>query len=198
MLIWIEHSSNRDDAIIHSYLIPMKKVLLLLLAVGFSGLQILLAQNVSVTGTVTTADDGEPLPGASIYLKGTSQGVLSDVDGHYAISVPATATLTFSFIGMQPQDVAVNNRKVINIAMKVEAYSLDEAMVVAYGTAKKASFTGSAGVVREKQLQSRTVASVTKAIEGTVAGVQTTSGGGQPGSGNAIRIRGFGSLYASS
>lgn len=198
MLIWIEHSSYRDGAIIHSYLIPMKKVLLLLLAVGFSGLQILLAQNVSVTGTVTTADDGEPLPGASIYLKGTSQGVLSDIDGHFSISVPATATLTFSFIGMQPQDVAVNSRKVINIAMKVEAYSLDEAMVVAYGTAKKASFTGSAGVVREKQLQSRTVASVTKAIEGTVAGVQTTSGGGQPGSGNAIRIRGFGSLYASS
>jgi TonB-linked SusC/RagA family outer membrane protein len=146
---------------------------------------------------VTDAADGQPLPGVSVVVKGTTVSTSTDANGRYTINVAGDATLAFSFIGMKIQEEAVGGRATINVAMEVEAKRLEDVIVVAYGTAKKESFVGSAGVVSSKQLAKRTVSNVTKALEGTVAGIQTTSGSGQPGSGATIRIRGFGSIYSS-
>ncbi|MDD4032315.1 MAG: TonB-dependent receptor plug domain-containing protein, partial [Bacteroidales bacterium] len=176
----------------------MKKLAFFMLTLVFTSAQLVMAQSVNVSGKIISAEDGEALPGVSVVVQGTSSGTLTDTNGAYQISVPANGTLDFSFIGMQSQEVPVQGRTRIDIKMLTELHSLEEVMVVAYGTAKKASYTGSAEMVKTKQIEQRTVGSVTKAIEGVVAGVQTTSGGGQPGSDNSIRIRGYGSIYASS
>ncbi len=155
------------------------------------------AQVTKVTGTVTSSEDGETVIGATILVKGTSVGTITDYNGKFTLSnVPAgSETLVVSYVGMQTQEVAI--KPVLNIVLHSDSEMLDEVMVVAYGTSKKESFTGSAEVIKAEKLSSRPVANVTKALDGVVAGVQATSGSGQPGSGSSIIIRGFGSISAS-
>lgn len=175
----------------------MKRLSLFVAFVLFLGFQA--AAQMTITGTVTSAEDGMSIPGASVTVKGNqSIGTATDMDGKYRISVPADAEiLVFSFVGMQKQEVLINGRTVIDVQLETQAMEMDEVIVVAYGTSKKESFTGSAKMVDEKTLEKRTVSSATKALEGLIPGVQTTSGGGQPGSDLNIRIRGFGSINAS-
>lgn len=176
----------------------MKKVLLALSFVLVCGLTALMAQTRTITGTVTGSDDGMPIPGASVFVKGTTIGTVTQVNGSYSINVPADAqTLVYSFVGLQSQEQPIAGRSVIDVILVSDAIAVSEVVVIAYGTARKESFTGSAEVVGAEKLQRRTVANVTKALDGMVAGVQTTSGSGQPGSGSSIRIRGFGSINAS-
>ncbi|MBP5337182.1 MAG: TonB-dependent receptor [Bacteroidales bacterium] len=157
------------------------------------------AQNVTVSGVVRDASNGEPVPAASVVLKGSVRtGVVSDIDGAYSITVPTGSTLVFSSIGYKNQEIAVNERGTVNVALEPDAESLSDVLVVAYGTAKKESFTGSAQTIKSEQIEKRTVANVTKALDGLAAGIQTTSGSGQPGAGATVRIRGFGSINASS
>ncbi len=176
----------------------MKKIkllltgLLLVLAVGFS-----YAQNIQVTGTVTDASTGEPIAYASVQLKGTVTGTATDLAGRYTISAPANGVLIFSFIGYTTLEVPVNQRAVVNVALNLDAVHLEDVLVVAYGTTSKASFTGSAEVLRSEKIEKRTVSNVTKAIEGLATGVMVTSGTGQPGEGSNIIIRGYGSINAS-
>ena len=152
---------------------------------------------ISVKGTVKDAATGEAIPYASVFVKGTTLGAYTADDGSYNISkVPANGTLTFNYVGYKTQEISVNSRAIINIQLASEAVNLDDVLVVAYGTAKKESFTGSAEVVKSDKLQKRTVSNVTKAIDGMVTGVQSTSGSGQPGAGASIIIRGFGSINA--
>jgi len=176
----------------------MKKVLLALSFVMVFGLGAIFAQTRTITGTVTGSDDGMPIPGASVFVKGTTMGTVTQANGTYTINVPQDAeTLVFSFVGMQSQEVAIAGRSVVNVFLSSSSIAVDEIVVVAYGTAKKESFTGSAGVVKADKLEKRTVSNVTKALDGQVPGVQTTSGSGQPGSGSSVVIRGFGSINAS-
>ena len=176
----------------------MKKVLLALSFVMVFGLGAIFAQTRTITGTVTGSDDGMPIPGASVFVKGTTMGTVTQANGTYTINVPQDAeTLVFSFVGMQSQEVAIAGRSVVNVFLSSSSIAVDEIVVVAYGTAKKESFTGSAEVITPDKLQKRTVANISKALDGMVAGVQTTSGSGQPGSGSSIVIRGFGSINAS-
>lgn len=156
------------------------------------------AQNMRVSGSVKDSATGEGIPFASVVVKGTMIGTSTDVNGNYQLNAPANGTLEFTAVGYVLVDEAVGGRAVINISLDPDSESLDESIVVAYGTAKKSSFTGSAGTVKSESIQKRTVANVTKAIEGLVAGITTTSGSGQPGSGATIRIRGTGSINASS
>ena len=157
------------------------------------------AQTIRVSGTVTDVANGEPVVGAAVQLKGSaSTYALTDVSGKYTLSVPADAILTVSSLGFNPAEVQVNGRGVVDIGLTPEAQLLDDVLVVAYGTAKKETFTGSAGTVKSESLQKRTVANVSKALEGMVAGISTTSGSGQPGEGASIQIRGTGSINASS
>ena len=175
----------------------MKNVKVFLLLMLLTAASTAFAQSVKVSGVVTDASNGEPLPYASVVLNGTETGTMTDLNGAYSITVPSNGTLIFSSIGFTTQEVVVGGRGTINIALAPDTEALDESIVVAYGTAKKSSFTGSAGTIKSEGLQKRTVTNVTKALEGMVAGVTSTSGSGQPGEGASVRIRGVGSINAS-
>ena len=170
-----------------------KLVLSLIAVLGVAALAI--AQNKQVTGTVTDAN-GSPIAGATVMVDGTSQGTTTGTEGQFAISAPANATLTISFIGYEPQKISIAGKSFIAISLKEDSQAIDDVIVVAYGTAKKESFTGSAAVIKGENIEKRVVSNVSKALEGQVAGVQTTSGSGQPGSSATIAIRGFGSISA--
>lgn len=175
----------------------MRKFALFLLVFAFVSIQVVNAQVRRITGTVTGSADRMPIPGASVVVKGTSIGTITNVNGTYQLDVPQDATtLMVSFVGMKTAEVAITG-STVNVALETDVVGVDEVMVVAYGTAKKASFTGSAATVSNQTIEKRTVSSVTKALEGTVAGLQSTSGGGQPGSNSSVIIRGFGSINAS-
>ena len=155
------------------------------------------SQGVTVKGVVTSEEDRLPIVGASVLVKGTTQGTITDVDGNFMISgVKADSkTLIVSFVGMKSKEVAIKKGE-LKIVMKSDAEVLDEVMVVAYGTVKKSAFTGSATVVDQDKIKSPAV-SFDKSLAGQVSGVQVMSNSGQPGSGTSFRIRGSGSLKAS-
>lgn len=155
------------------------------------------AQNIKVTGTVKDASTGESVPFASVALKGTTTGVATDDQGKYNISCPPNGILVFSNIGYTTLEVPVNGRTVIDVSIALDVVNLEEVMVVAYGTAKKSSFTGSASTVKADKIAERSVSNITNALAGQVAGVQITSNNGQPGTAATIRIRGIGSMSAS-
>lgn len=157
----------------------------------------LMAQNIRVKGTVSDGSTKEPLPFVTIQLKGTTQGANSDDNGFYAMDVPSNATLIFSFVGYKPVEIAVNGKSVINVAMEPEAEMLEDLIVVAYGTAKKSSFTGSSSLVKSDKLDSKPITTVTNALVGAASGVQVSTSNGQPGSSPSVYIRGLGSISAS-
>ena len=172
----------------------MKKIILLLTCLWIS-MGLALAQDKQVTGTVVD-EAGEPVIGASVIVKGTTIGTVTDVSGNFSLTVSAdAATLVVSYIGMEPTEAAKSPN--MKIMLTATSTSLEEVLVVAYGTAKKTSFTGSAELIGKEKISKRPVANVTKALDGAVAGVQTTSGSGQPGAGADVRIRGYGSINAS-
>ena len=150
-----------------------------------------------VNGTVTSQDDGQPVIGASVLVVGTQTGTVTDANGRFSLTVPeGKKTLRITYVGMEP--IEVSARPNMRIMLTNDQKALDEVIVVAYGTAKKSSFTGSAESVNADDIELRPITSVTKALEGNVSGVQLTSSSGQPGSSPSIRIRGFGSINASS
>ncbi len=160
------------------------------------GVSMMSAQSISVSGTVVSAEDGEPIIGASIVVKGTTQGTISDMDGKFTLDVPSNnPTLTVSYIGLKAIDVQAKDGMVIELS--TETSELDEVMVVAFGTTTKKSFTGSASVVKGDKIAKNQSSNVTNNLSGKVAGVQGLSSNGQPGSGSAIRIRGIGSMSSS-
>ena len=175
----------------------MKRLLLFIGVLLFMG-HSLYGQTIRVTGTVTDATDGQTLPGVTIMVQGTTQGTVTDINGRYELSVAPTAVLVFSFVGMDSQEVPVDGRTVINVALRLDATQLEEVLVVAYGTARRSSFTGSVSSVSAEKLEAIQVSDITKALEGMSSGIQSTSGLGQPGATADIRIRGVGSVNASS
>ena len=149
-----------------------------------------------ITGSVVDAESNEPLIGVSVRVPDTSLGVLTDVDGKFSITLPAGAkSLNFSFMGMKPATLAA--RDGMKVLMETDTKAMDEVIVIAYGTQKKSSFTGSAQSVGSEAVELRPITSVTKGLEGNVSGLQMTSGSGQPGENSSIVIRGFGSINAS-
>ncbi|WP_289054617.1 SusC/RagA family TonB-linked outer membrane protein [Carboxylicivirga marina] len=176
----------------------MKKVLFALSIMVMVGLQAI-AQTANVTGTVTDAADGSPIPGVSVFVKGTTIGTVTTPDGTYNLAVPNDATaIVFSFVGMSTQEVAYTGQANIDAVLESDALGLDEVIVTAFGTTTKEAFTGSADVVGAKELSSRNVTSPIAAIEGKATGIQFTSASGQPGSSPGIVIRGVGTLNGSS
>lgn len=149
----------------------------------------------TVTGRVVSASDNEPLIGASVQAIGSNQGTGTDVNGEFSLTVNDNVKqLRVSYVGYQEQIVAVASN--LTIALVEEDLTLDEVMVVAYGTTKKTSFTGSAQAVNNKKIETRPITSATKALEGNVGGIQIGGSSGQPGAAPVIRIRGFGSINA--
>jgi TonB-linked SusC/RagA family outer membrane protein len=176
----------------------MRKVLMLMMGLFVLCTQ-LFAQNRTITGRVMN-EKGEGIPNASVSVKGTKLGTITSTSGDFSITVPSNAsTLVISSVNYQLQEVSIRNQSAVNVSMQASDQSMAEVIVtVPYGTVKKTSFTGSEGTVTAKTLQKQQVTSVTKALEGQVAGIITTNGGGGPGSGASIMIRGVGSVNASS
>ena len=156
------------------------------------------AQEISVSGTVIDASDGAPVPYASVHLEGTMTGTSTDGDGNYSLQLPHLGNLVFSSIGYITVKEAVNGPMVLNIVLEPDTERLDETIVVAYGTATKSSFTGSASMIGAETIEARVSTDVTAALAGTTPGVQIISSSGDPASGGGtIRIRGIGSMSAS-
>ncbi len=173
----------------------MKKLFLLLLMVAAMATAAI-AQNRTVNGVVTYEGDGEPLAGVTIMPIGGGHGTSTDIDGKFTLSVPASVKkIRVTYVGMLAQEVAVG--KDLKIVMVSSDQKLDEVMVVAYGTAKKSAYTGSASVVDSKKIGDAMVTNAANALKGSVPGVTITSANGQPGTSPSIRIRGIGSINAS-
>jgi TonB-linked SusC/RagA family outer membrane protein len=172
----------------------MKKITLILigmmLAVGA-----LFAQ-VQVSGVVTDAADGQPLPGVSVVVKGANVSSATDANGRYTINVAGDATLVFSFIGMKAQEEAVAGRSTINVALESEAKQLEDVIIVAYGAIKREAKTGAVVAVGGDKIAETPVVSLDKALTGKMAGVSITASSGQPGASTDIRIRGTSSINA--
>jgi len=152
---------------------------------------------ITVTGTVTDADDGTTLPGVNIQAKNTEIGTITDVNGNYSITVPENAVLLFSYIGYATQEVEVGNRTVINVALELQTELLEEIVVIGYGQVRKEDATGAISTVSAKDFNQGSITSPQELITGKVAGVSIISDGGAPGSNSTIRIRGGSSLTAS-
>ena len=148
-----------------------------------------------VSGTVLSQDDGQPIIGAAVKVDGTSTGMLTDVNGKFTITLPqGKDQLVVSYLGYEGKTVTAKNG--MRIFLKSDAAALDEVIVVAYGTAKKASFTGSASLMKEKDMSAEK-GSLVKSLEGKVAGVRVGSAIGDPGADQNILIRGIGSINGS-
>jgi TonB-linked SusC/RagA family outer membrane protein len=158
---------------------------------------IAIAQNKQVSGTVVD-ESGEPVIGASVIVKGNATvGTVTNIDGNFSFDVPASAgTLIVRYLGMREQEIAAGQD--LKVILYPSSTSLDEVIVVAYGTAKKSAFTGSASTIKAEEIGKRQSADVSKALQGTMSGVQVVSTSGQPGTAATIRIRGIGSISASS
>lgn len=156
-----------------------------------------LAQNRTVTGKVTSADDGTALPGVSVVEKGTSNGTATNADGTYTLSVPENAILVFSFVGMTTQEVSVANRSVVDVVLVSDITSLSEVVVIGYGAVEKKDITGAVTEVSTRDFNKGIMTSPQDLLVGKMAGVAITSASGAPGSNATIRIRSGSSLNAS-
>lgn len=152
-----------------------------------------------ITGTVTDKN-GAPLPGVNVFVTGTAQGTSTDLAGKYSIDVPATArSLSFSFVGMEPQTVVIGTLTQINVTLVESAIGLDEVIVVGYGTQKKVNLTGSVAAVSSKELSTRATTNASNLLQGRMSGLEVIQPTGQPGRDDAVmKIRGLGSFGASS
>lgn len=174
----------------------MKKKLILLLGSLLASITLALAQKITVNGTVFSEEDSEPIQGATVLIKGTNIGTITDADGKFILSnVPSSAqTLVVSFLGMQPEETAIKPN--LKIVLKTDVQQMGEVLVVAFGEQKKAAFTGSAGVVKAENISTRQVTNVVDALNGKVAGVQMINASGAPDATPEIRIRGLSSINA--
>jgi TonB-linked SusC/RagA family outer membrane protein len=155
------------------------------------------AAAIKVQGTVSD-EKGLPLPGVSVKVKGTSAGAITDANGKYSLTdVDGSATLVFSFIGYNTQEVAVNNKEQIDVKLTEASKELNQVVVVGYGTQKRVDLTGAVGSVNSKQLQERPAQTVEEELAGKIAGVNVSTNSGAPGGETKVRIRGYSSINTS-
>jgi TonB-linked SusC/RagA family outer membrane protein len=174
----------------------MRKFLLLSFMCYILALSQLLAQEHSVSGRVTSAKDGSPLPGVNVVIKGTTSGTVTDASGLYTINVSTGTTLQYSFIGMISQEVVVEERTKIDVDLSEDATQLSEVIVVGYGTQERADVTGSISKVKGADIQNLPVTSYEQSLQGRIAGVQISSPSAELGAATRIRIRGSSSITA--
>lgn len=170
----------------------MKRILLFICCLAV--FQHAWAQNLTITGQVTSADDNYPLPGVSVVVKGTTQGTFTDVDGNYSIQVRAGQSLVFSSIGFAVHTENVNRGGQLNVVLSPDSQMLDEVVAIGYGVMKKSDLTGSVASVKGDQLKKTPAAGLDQALQGVAAGVTVNASSGQPGAGAEVRIRGIGTV----
>lgn len=155
----------------------------------------ILAQNKTISGVVTDEELGSPLPGVTVLVKGTTNGTATDFDGNFTLSLAnENAILVFSYIGYVTQEISVTGKNVMNVILKPNLESLDEVVVIGYGTVRKSDLTGSVVTIGGDDLKKQSISSVAEALTGRLAGVQVTSSEGSPDAEINIRVRGGGSL----
>ena len=154
----------------------------------------LLAQEITLSGEVTSADDSQPLPGVTVVVKGTTNGTVTNFDGIYTLKVASDAVLQFSFVGMKLQEIAVDGRTQLNVALEADAFDVDEVVVVGYGVQKKALTTGANINIKGEDIEALNTATAMEALQGTTPGVSITRNNGQPGAGTKVTIRGLGTI----
>ena len=174
----------------------MKK--LLLVFAMFLGIQISQAQQVKVQGTISD-NQGKPLSGVSVTLKGQKSGIVSGTNGAYSISLTSlNGTLVFSSVGYSTKEISINGKTIINVSLVAVDNNLDEVVVVGYGTQRKRDITGSVGSVSAAQIKNLSLTSPEQALQGRIAGVNVTSASGTPGASININVRGVGTINGSS
>lgn len=172
----------------------IKSILCSLILGALFCVQGVMAQNKPISGTITGAD-GQSIPGASVIVKGTSIGAVSDIDGKFQFEIPVSAeSLQVSFVGMRTQEVAIEGKTVFSIIMEDEAVGLDEVVAIGYATQKKKDITGAVGSVKSENFNKGVANSPGQLLQGKVSGVNVTSSSGAPGSGQRITIRGQGTI----
>ena len=157
---------------------------------------VVFGQNLTVTGVVTDSSTGESVPFAGVQVKGTTIGTVTDIDGVYSITAPSNGILVFSSMGYTDLEMAIAGKNKIDVALNTDTQQIEETIVVAFGTATKESFTGSATVVKSADIAKTQSSDVTRALEGVVAGVQMTTSTGSLGSSPSIMVRGISSMSA--
>lgn len=166
--------------------------IMLILALLFSTGNILLAQQ-TVSGTVADAETGEAIPGVSVYVKGTTTGTITDIDGNYSIAADNGTVVVFSFIGYISQEVEVSGAT-LSVSLQADMVSLDEVVAVGYGVQKKKELTGAVAQIKSEEMAKVVASDFTKTLQGQVAGVNVTESSGRPGDQANIQIRGLGSI----
>lgn len=157
------------------------------------------AQDINISGVVTSSDDGEPLIGASIQVKGkASVGTATDFDGNYNLTVPAGSVLQFSYVGHTTIEKKVDQSQTLNVVLPSESHVLNEVVAIGYGVMKKSDLTGSVTTVAADKLTKTPAASLANALQGQAAGVTINSNSGQPGAAPEVRIRGVGTVNGAS
>lgn len=154
-------------------------------------------EDVTIRGTVRD-ENGDPLPGATISMQGTTTGTVTDLDGSYSLTVPDGATLVFSYIGYENYVIQVGNQSEINVTMTADASALEEVVVIGYGTQKRSDLTGAVSSVKSEQLTAYPAINAVQALQGRAAGVQIQANNGAPGADLKVRVRGGTSINASS
>ncbi len=158
----------------------------------------ILQQQNTVSGKVMD-DSNQPVPGVSVVVMGATQGTVTNIDGEYTLrNVSDDATLRFSFIGMKTQEVPVDGKNIINVVMTPESVDIEEIVAIGYGTTRKKDLTGAISTINGELMATQSTSSVTKALEGSIAGLQVSSVDGQPGYDMGIRVRGVGSANLNS
>ncbi|WP_158563257.1 SusC/RagA family TonB-linked outer membrane protein [Chitinophaga silvatica] len=174
----------------------MRKVLFLLLSVLFLGGQVY-AQSRTVTGRVTDAKDGSGIPGATVQIKGTSKGTVTNPQGSFTLQVDGNVTLVVSFIGFEQKEVATGNVSTVNVALKTDSKSLEEVIVTGYTIEKKVNSTIAASTISGAKINNVALPDVNQMLQGNAPGVAVSTNSGQPGAKTEVRIRGIGSISAS-
>ncbi len=175
----------------------MKRIFLIFMVILGMMVNSLYAQQMEVTGTVTDTE-GMSLPGVTVMVKGTAQGTITDANGRYSIQVERGATLVFSFIGMMTEERVVEDQAIIDVVMQMDVATLDEIVVVGYGTRLRSELTGSISSVRSEDIEGHTMPSFETALQGRTSGVHISGGSGKAGQYVRTRVRGSSSISASS
>ncbi|MFA5045620.1 MAG: TonB-dependent receptor [Paludibacter sp.] len=171
----------------------MKKAFLLCLSLFFS--LVLFSQTWQVSGVVTAAEDGLPLPGVNVLVKGvTGMGTITDVDGKFSINVPQGKSLGFSYIGYTEQIKEVKSNLVLKVVLQADTKMLDEVVAIGYGTMKKSDLTGAVTSISSEKMKQVPVSGIDQALQGRAAGVTVNANSGQPGAAAQVRIRGIGTI----
>jgi len=178
-----------------SYRIVDKTVILVPKEEGVSSLQ---AEQITITGTVKDAANGDALPGVTISVKGTAVGAITDANGHFEMrGITPPATLVFSYVGFTPQQIEVNGHKTLSVLLQRESRAMQQVVVIGYGTQKKTELTGAISTFKPNDLNARPVLGPDQMLQGRMAGVSVSAASGTPGGAVRVSVRGIGSLSAS-